>query len=143
VYQKLFQIELMANFYKTGYSWFRYFSYGTYDILNQLTKQNQFSVTDVMQNVSFALNENYNVYRAKKKTELKTTIVANLRAAGQDPNTIEVDAMVNAEFDAMAVDFAKIPRNNETIVWLERYLNAFLDIQCVNHTIIARGDPCQ
>src|SRR5687768_4407643 len=56
--------------------------------------------------------ENYNIYRAKKKLEFRTNILADLTAKKIDPKTVDVDSQVDAAFDAHPVDFTKLPRNN-------------------------------
>lgn len=65
-----------------------------------------------------------------RKSQMRTSLLSTLRSRGVDPATQPIDSLVDAEFDALSIDWLKdMPRNRDTAVWYQHWIDAVLTKQ--------------
>jgi len=115
LYQSLFTQKMRAENFVTQYNNYRAFSLSDFDIYANVLSDpiNNYDYSDAMLNVSFVINEEYNLYRDAWKK--------NPSNAGQN-------------FDNVEVDWKNLsPRVTNAISWLESYITVFLNTQHLTH----------
>lgn len=70
------------------------------------------------------------VWSQARKSAMRTSLLSRLRSEGVDPATRPVDDLVDAEFDALRIDWLKdMPRNRDTAVWYQLWIDAVMSKQ--------------
>lgn len=132
LYLRAFQTTIENTYLPRGYSWFRGFARNpTLDWIETFKSQGRMDLNNALMNASFALNENYNIFRKAKKAAIQTRIVNELRGQGIDPYTRPIETLVDSEFDALKINWATdIARVQPTMDWYERYIAQVMTKQC-------------
>ena len=115
MYLQAIRTTVSQTYYPRGYAWFRgYGSNPTLDYINEFARTQRYDLTAALINTSFAINENYNIFRTAKKASLRTAAMQ----ANPTFSTAAIDGLVANQFDALQIDWLKdIPRNQYTMDW--------------------------
>jgi hypothetical protein len=103
-------------------------------------------MTGVHLNISFAINENYNNFRKSKRTAIRNRILNDLRSKNVDPasRADSIEAQIDSEWDAYKISNwlgSDMPRNQATIDWFERLIEAYIARQCLRPgTMVMEGN---
>jgi len=145
-YLRAFRAQLHNVMFPRGYAWFRGFQRNKdLDWIVELKKSKRLDMTGALLNVSFALNENYNNLRKSKRAAIRTRILNELKSQNVNPSSraSSIEAQIESEFDAYSIRNwlgSDMPRNQATIDWLERLLQAYIDQQCLKPgTMVMEG----
>lgn len=133
-YMKGVTVQLAQTYYGRGYSWFRtYAKSSTIDWIKDFKTSGRWDITGAFINSSFAINENYNIFRTAKKLAIRKELVAAGVTSG-------LDAAIDAKFDALTIDWTKdMPKNQDTFTWYEQFLTTVMTKQCLTrNTMVAR-----
>jgi len=132
-------------YYPRGYRWYRGWQRNpTLDWVDNFRSVGRMTLQDSMLNISYGINENYNIFRQAKKDEIRKRILDDFEKSGIDPTTRPIESLVNSEFDSLQIHWLEdMPRNNASVSWFMTYIEAVMSKMClVPNTIKYRGsDP--
>jgi hypothetical protein len=137
MYLRAYRAQLGDTFYPRGYATFRGENLdGSIDWIASFQSTKQIWMTDALMNVSYAANENYNIFRTAKRN----TIRSQLTASGTSLTARQLEAQVSAQFDALQFDWlVDLPRNQATMDWWERFLDTIRAVQAPVKTTVVRS----
>ena len=142
-YLKAFRTRLGQIFYPRGYVWFRGFARNAkLDWIEEFKRIGRMDMTGALMNASFALNENYNIFRTQRRSQIRTNLINDFKSKGVDPNSQPLNDLVDNQFDALKIDWLKdMPRNQATMDWYERYLIQVTTKLCQDPNLKVPRDP--
>jgi hypothetical protein len=112
------------TFFSYGYMWFRSFFKSNYDILGNFVKSNNLDLQAVHMNVTFALNEAYNTYRAQQQ---KAGYTVSIAQGG-------VITCTKPGASTITTNVKSLPESAEVLNWMEKLMmQALYKIQALTH----------